>query len=227
MPNPTLHPHPMRIHSSSPALRAFFGSCLLALAGCTSVQVLPSSSTRTINLGSSELEANGIAFITPSTTTGREEEKQAVAHVFAESIKRDRDRVRVVALPETLSAINKANLGDLYKRMYDEQRDTGLFQRSMLHRVGELTGSRYIAQIQLQEFSEGSKERFGIFGFRIVETRFARTRLFLTIWDSTDGSIAWEGMEELTYAHERINEEPVTFQKALEHAAKHLITKLP
>ena len=227
MANLRLRPDPMRLLSSFPAVRAFAASCLLALAGCSSVQVLPSSSTRTINLASSQLETHGIAFITPSATTGREEEKQAVAHVFSEAIKREREKVRVVALPETLSAVNKANLGDAYKRMYDEQRDTGLFQRSMLQRVGELTRSRYIAQIQLQEFSEGSKERFGIFGFRIVETRYARTRLFLTIWDSTDGSIAWEGMEELTYAHERINEEPITIQKAVDHAAKHLIDKLP
>jgi hypothetical protein len=97
----------------------------------------------------------------------------------------------------------------------------------MLERVGKLTGSRYIAQIQLQEFQEGSKERWGIFGFRIVETRFARTRLFLTIWDSNDGSIAWEGMEELTFAHERINEEPITFLRSVDRAAQHLIAQLP
>lgn len=227
MANPRLQPDSMRLESSSPAFRAFAASCVLALAGCTSVQVLPSSSARAITLKSGQLEAHGIAFITPSTTTGREEEKQAVAHVFSEAIKRERDKVRVVALPETLSAINKANLGDSYKRMYDEQRDTGLFQRSMLERVGDLTASRYIAQIQLQEFTEGAKERFGIFGFRIVETRYAKTRIFLTVWDSSDGSIAWEGMEELTYSHERVSEEPVTFHKAVDHAAKHLIARLP
>lgn len=202
-------------------------SCGLALAGCSFTQVLPSSSTRAITLSPGQLESHGIAFITPSTTTGREEEKQAVAHVFGEAIKRERGNVKVVALPEALSAINKANLGDAYKRMYDDHRDTGLFERAMLERVGKLTGSRYIAQIKLQEFTEGAKERFGVFGFRIVETRYARTRIFLTVWDSNDGSIAWEGMEELTYAHERITEEPVTFHKSVDRAAQHLIARLP
>jgi hypothetical protein len=219
---------PMRLQSLSSILRGIvLLSCGLALGGCSTTQVLPSSSTRSISLAPGHLEAHGIAFITPSTTTGREEEKQAVAHVFGEAIKRERSKVRVVALPEALSAINKANLGDAYKRMYDDHRDTGLFERAMLERVGKLTGSRYIAQIKLQEFTEGSKERFGIFGFRIVETRYARTRLFLTVWDSNDGSIAWEGMEELTYAHERINEEPVTFHRSVDRAAQHLIARLP
>jgi hypothetical protein len=210
-----------------PILRILALSAALALAGCNHVQVFPASNARAISLGAGQLESGGIAFITPSTTTGREEEKQAVAHVFGETIKRERGAVRVVALPETLSAINKADLADSYKRMYDEQRDTGLFQRGVLARIGEVTGSRYIAQIKLQEFTEGAKERFGAFGLRIIETRYARVRVFLQIWDSRDGSIAWEGMQELTYAHERFDEEPVTFQKAVDRAAHHLIARLP
>lgn len=208
--------------------RAFAAPLLaLALSGCSGVQVFPNSQSRSISLAPGQLEAHGIAFITPSTATGREEEKQAVAHVFGETIKRERGGVRVVALPESLSAINRADLADAYKRMYEEHRDTGLFQRTMLRRVGELTGSRYIAQLKLQEFTEGAKERFGALGFRILETRYARVRVFLQIWDSQDGSIAWEGMEELTYAHERINEEPVTFQTAVDRAARHLVARLP
>jgi hypothetical protein len=202
-------------------------ACAIALSGCTTVQVYNTSQSRSISLGAGQLEAQGIAFITPSTATGREEEKQAVAFVFAEVLKRERPGVKVVSLPESLSAVNQANLGDSYKRMYDDYRDTGLFKRETLGEVGRITGSRYIAQIKLQEFSEGAKERFGTMGFRIVETRLARVRIFLQIWDSRDGSIVWEGMEEIVYSHERINEEPVTFQRAADHAAQYLTRRLP
>jgi len=197
------------------------------LSGCSSVQVFNTSQSRSISLNTGELEAQGIAFITPSAATGREEEKQAVAFVFAEAMKRERPEVKVVSLPEALSAVNKANLGDSYKRMYDDYRDTGLFKRETLEQVGQIAGSRYIAQIKLQEFNEGAKERFGTFGLRIVETRYARMRLFLQIWDSRDGAIVWEGMEEIIYSHERINEDPVTFQRAADRAAQHLISRLP
>jgi uncharacterized protein (DUF1800 family) len=208
-------------------LRAMAGVCVITLAGCVGVQVHPASNVRAISLSAGQLEAHGIAFITPTTTTGREEEKQAVAHVFGETFKRERRAVRTVALPETLSAINKADLADPYKRMYDEQRDTGVFQRAMLAHVGRITGTRYIAQIKLQEFTEGAKERFSLFSLRLIETSYARVRVFLQIWDSRDGSIAWEGMQELTYAHERISEEPVTFQKVVDHAALRLVSRLP
>jgi len=180
-----------------------------------------------ISLGSSQLESHGIAFITPSAATGQEEEKQAVAFVFAEVLKRQRERVRVVALAESLNAINKAGLADAYKRMYDDYRDTGLLKRDILEQLGQATGSRYIAQIKLQGFWQGAKERFGILGLRIIETRFASVRIFFQIWDSRDGTIAWEGMQEILYARDRINEQPVTFRTAVEHAAEELMARLP
>jgi len=200
---------------------------LAGLAGCFGVQVFPTAQERVISLGSSQLESHGIAFITPSAATGQEEEKQAVAFVFAEVLKRQRERVRVVALAESLNAINKAGLADAYKRMYDDYRDTGLLKRDILEQLGQATGSRYIAQIKLQGFWQGAKERFGFLGLRIIETRFASVRIFLQIWDSRDGTIAWEGMQEILYARDRVSEEPVTFRAAVERAAEELVARLP
>lgn len=205
---------------------ALLAAALLA-AGCESVQVFPTSRSYAISLAAGQLESGGIVFITPSTATGREEEKQAIALVFADVMKRLRPGVHVVPLPDALSAVNRANLAEVYKGMYDDYRDTGLFKRSTLAEVGRVTATRYIAQIKLQSFEQGAKERFGIFGFRIVETRYARVRAFLQIWDSRDGTIVWEGMDEVLYSHERVNEEPVTFQQAMGRSAENLIARLP
>ncbi len=205
---------------------AVFAS-LLVLAGCFGTQVFPTSHERGISLRAGDLEASGIAFITPSAATGQEEEKQAVALVFAEVIKQERPRVRVVALAESLNAINRAGLADDYKRMYDDYRDTGLFKRDILKQVGDAAGVRYIAQIKLQRFDQGAKERFGFLGLRIVETRFANVRLFLQIWDSRDGTIAWEAMQEIFYAQDRVSEEQVTLRTTIERTARDLTAKLP
>ncbi len=201
--------------------------CLVSLAGCFGKQVFPTSEERAISLRAGDLERDGMAFITPSTATGQEEEKQAVALVFAEVLQMERSAVRVVPLSYTLGAVNRNGLADAYKRMYDEYRDTGLFSRDMLKRVSTATGARYIAQIKLQGFQQGAKERFGIFGLRIVETRFANVRLFLQIWDSNDGSIAWEGMQEMVYSRDRIREEPITMHTAIAEAARNILKRLP
>jgi hypothetical protein len=199
----------------------------LLSAGCATVQVFPATQQQRITLAAGDLEKAGVAFITPSTVTGQEEEKQAVALIFAHVLRDERPGMHVVTLAEALSAINKAGLSDDYKRMYEEYRDTGLFKSAMLKRIGELAGVRYVAQIKLQGFTQGAKERFGAFGFRLVETRYANVRMFLQIWDSEDGTIAWEGIQETLYSREGINEKPITLQIAVERAARNLVKTLP
>ncbi|MBI4195138.1 MAG: hypothetical protein HY526_08670 [Betaproteobacteria bacterium] len=200
---------------------------ILGLAGCFTPQIFPTLQERAISLQRGDLEAAGVGFITPSTATGQEEEKQAVALIFAEALKRERPRTRVVALAETLGAINKAGLAEAYKRMYDDYRDTGLFKRDILQQVGAITGVRYLAQLKLQRFDQGEKERFGALGFRIVETKYARVRLFFQIWDTRDGTIAWEGMQEMFYAQDMVAEEPITLHTMIERTARDLIARLP
>jgi hypothetical protein len=205
---------------------ALAGACI-ALAGCSTTQIYPTLQEQRISLQAGELEAGGIAFITPSTVTGQEQEKQAVALSFAEVFKQERPRLRVATLAETLGAVNKAGLADTYRRMYDDYRDTGLFQAEALRRVAEATGVRYLAQLKLQGFEQGSRDRFGILGIRIVETKYAHIRLFLQIWDSRSGGIAWEGVQELRHSRDTMSEQPVMQRTVLERTARDLVARLP
>lgn len=201
---------------------------VLAMSGCsTAPHFYPTLQEQVISLRKGDLDGSGIAFITPSTVTGQEQEKQAVALTFADVMKRERPALKVVSLAETLGAVNKAGLTDAYRRMYEDYRETGLFAAEDLRRVGAATGSRFLAQLKLQGFSQGSKNRFGILGLRLVETQYADVRLYLQIWDSRDGSIAWEAMQELRIALDSTSEEPVMLRKLLERSAHDLIAKLP
>jgi hypothetical protein len=201
---------------------------LVGLAGCTSGPLYyPTLQDQVISLSKGDLEAAGIAFITPSTVTGQEQEKEAVALTFADVLKSERPALKVSTLAETLGAVNKAGLADTYKRMYAEYRDTGLFSAEALRRVGAATGARYIAQLKLQGFNQSSKNRLGLLGLRLVETQHADVRLFFQIWDSRDGSIAWEAMQELRIARESMTEEPLMLRKVLEHSAREVIARLP
>jgi len=199
----------------------------VALAGCYGTQIYPVLQEQRISLARGDLEAGGVAFITPSTVTGQEQETQAVALVFADVLKRERPGLRVVTLAETLGAVNRAGLADAYKHMYNDYRDTGLFSAQVLRKVGGATGARYMAQLKLQGFEQGSRDRFGILGIRIVETKYAHIRLFLQIWDSRESTIAWEGMQEMRQAADTMTEEPVMLRTVLERTARDLIARLP
>jgi len=198
------------------------------LAGCSTPAVYyPKVHQQVISLRKGDLENAGIAFITPSTVTGQEQEKEAVALTFADVLKTERPALKISTLAETLGAVNKAGFSEGYKRMYEDYRDTGLFPAEALRRIGSATGVRYVAQLKLQNFNESYKGRFGFLGLRLVDTQYADLRLFFQIWDTRDGSIAWEAMQELRIARESSSEEPLMLRRLVEHSAQELIAKLP
>ena len=206
--------------------RALLLALLLALGGC-GTHYFPRQQEQIVSLRPGDLEASGIAFITPSTVTGQEQEKQSIALIVANVLKGERPKLRVITLAETLGAVNQAGLTDAYKRIYDDYRDTGLFSGEVLKRVGAATGTRYIAQLKLQGFRQESKNRWGTLGFRIVETHIGDIRLTFQIWDASNGTIAWEGMQEMRLSRDSVTDAPVMLSGLLERAAGDLIAKLP
>lgn len=200
---------------------------LVLNTGCARHQIHASVKFENIALTADELEGYGLGFITPSTVTGREQDIQSLAFIFSRVLEEDRPQIHVVGLPETLSAINQANLADEYKQMYIDYSDTGIFKHSLLKRVGSVAGVRYLAQLKLSGFEQGAKGRFGMLGWRMIQTKQANIRLFLQVWDSENGAIVWEGTEELMYSNDSFSERPVTFQLVVEEVARNLLSKLP
>lgn len=206
--------------------------CFLAImtlwlgSGCAP-QVYSKVSHKDFSLSPELLKENGIAFITPSTVTGQEEEKQAVAFVFADTLKRERPDLQVVTLPETLSAINRAGLADAYHQMYRDYRDTGIFKRDILKKIADQTATRYLCQLKLAGFRQGSSGRFGVFGLRLVETKYAALRLFFQIWDAETGEIVWEAVDEMNWSEDSLIEKTISLQTVIEDAAKKIVSDLP
>ncbi|MDD5168942.1 MAG: hypothetical protein PHN75_09000 [Syntrophales bacterium] len=200
---------------------------LVMIGGCFLPQVSDTTQKLIISLQPNDLQKNGVAFITPSTATGQEEEKQAIALIFTDVMKKDRPQIRCLTLAETLNAINKAGLADEYKRMFADYRDTGIFSRDVLRKVGAATGTKFVAQIKLMSFSQGSDGRLSAFGVRLVETKNAHLRLFFQIWDTESGTIVWEAVQEMHYAVDAITEKAVTQKIIVDKAAKDFVSQLP
>lgn len=212
--------------SRMPLALAILVLASLVLVGCTP-QISSKASHNQLSLKAHELQEGGIAFITPSTVTGQEEEKQAVAFVFASTLINERPDLTIIPLSETLSTINRAGLTNEYKQMFQEYKDTGIFSKQTLSRIAEASGVRYLAQLKLAGFSQRSVNRFGIFGLRMIETKSATVRLFFQLWDGSVGVITWEGVQELNWSEEKISESPITLQTIMDKAAKDIAARLP
>ena len=215
----------------SPLYHVRLWSTVAAVAVCLSCATVPqtykSFHHRSYTLMPQDLQSSGVAFITPSTVTGQEEEKQAVASLFTEVLSKKRPDIPLMTLPQTLSAVNQAKIAVNYKDMFEDYRNTGLFNLDSLRDVGKATNKRYLAQLKLSGFSQWSDGRLGVFGLRLVKTQTARLRLVFQIWDSHDGSIAWEAMEELEYSEDTMMERTVTLRTIMEKAATDLVDCLP
>ena len=206
----------------------------LGLTGCANQnlaartqQNVPTTQVLVINLSSEDLRKGGLAIITPSSATGQEEDRQALALAFTEVLLNVRPDLRVVSLPQTLSAINRAGFTREYRQMFEDYRLAGIFDNEALQKVASVTGARYVAQLKLGAFRQESKDRFGMLGLRMLQTKTSTIRLFLQIWDSTYGSVAWEGAQESTLSHESMAEEYVSMKSIVQESARDLLKRLP
>ena len=197
------------------------------LSGCAvTTQSYPTTLVQSVNLEPQALKTAGIAFITPGTVTGQEEDKQGLALAFTDALKQARPDLRIVSLPETLGIINREGLAEEYKRMYEDSRLTGIFNRDTLRKISHQTGVRYIAQLKLGGFTQTTQSLWGFLGFNLSITEITTLRLFLQIWDGENGTIVWEGSQELTLSSNQIKQSPVSFKDTVEQSARELITRL-
>jgi len=221
-------PQKNNFRSWSP-LRILTASVLLAgvlVSGCIK-QIDADVQAHNVSLEKNQLETHGIAFITPSSVTGQEEDRQSLALIFADTMARKRSNIPILTLSETIGSVNRNGLAADYKAMFEEYHFTGIFKRETLEKIGQMTGSRYLAQLKLANFVQSSRSRLSFLGLRIFQTNSGNVRLFLSIWDSWDGSIVWEGMEEVNFAYDTAKEKPISFKKVVEEAAERLVARLP
>ncbi|MFI4939350.1 MAG: hypothetical protein ACHP7O_03235 [Burkholderiales bacterium] len=199
----------------------------MLLSACATDQVHPTTQILNISLEPRILKETGIAFITPTSVTGQEEDKQALALAFTEALKKARPNLHIVSLPETLSAVNRAGLASEYRKMFEDYRMTGIFSRDTLQKVYRITGARYLAHLKLSGFRQESRDRLGFIGLRLMETKTTYMRVYLQIWDGENGSIAWEGAQELTSSQDSVTEDFISFKVAVEQSANGIIPNLP
>lgn len=218
---------PITSTSGSQLLRLITVCLLSGLLTACATQNSSTAQHTSRNLAPTDLESYGIAFVSPATVTGREEDKQAVAFIVAKVLQSERPKIKVVPLPDTLGAINQAGLAAPYKQMLENYQSTGLFDRSTLGKISDAVSARYLMQLNLSSFNQGSHGRFSLFGYRLFQTKFANIRIFIQIWDSATGAIVWEGVEELTLAEDTSAQKVINFTSAVEASARTLIKLLP
>lgn len=172
------------------------------------------------------LDDAGIGVLTPAAPTGQESDKQALGDSLSSALRHELGTEHVLGLAEMLSAINKAGLAGAYAHALSDYAGTGILDRDAVRAIGEASGVRYLAKLNLGNFNQSSDKRLSIAGIRMFDTWRATIRVHLEVWDSHTGEIAWQGNDELVYAREGVKERPVTFRQVADFAATNLVQKV-
>ncbi len=212
---------------STMVLRSMLFAGFLIICGCSINQRHSDPHHTLLGLSADDLRSCCVAMITPSSVTGQEEDRQALALSFAAALQKHRPDIQFLGLPQTLSAINQNGTADIYRAMYDEYQNTGIFNHQALAQLSKATNCRYILQLKLADFRQSSDGRFGVLGLRVLTTRQSNLRLFAQIWDSQTGAIVWEASDELSMATEAFRQINITFTDIVEAGSAELISTLP
>ena len=206
--------------------QAFLLFVFFTLIGCTT-QFRSSIEHNVHILKKDKLKEYGMSFITPTTITGMEQDKQYLALTFSHELKKLRPELTIGDLSTALGLINQTDLAEDYKKMYDDYAATGIFNKKILKKIGVITKNRYLCQLILGHFESKAQGRLGLLGLSITDTESANLRLFVQVWDSQAGIIVWEAAQELNFAYDTMDEKPVTFEQMIKFAANDVAKVLP
>jgi hypothetical protein len=174
--------------------------------------------------------AGGLAILTPTADSAHEADRETVAATFTKTLTELRPELAPIPLTRTLSAINAAGLADAYGRMYANYKETGLLDVTLLRKIGPAVGARYLVQLKLGTYDQGSASGglFSFMGVSLLRQQTGDVRISLEIWDSVDGTMVWEKSDEKSQKKRSlILTRTVNMDDVVESVAKDLVKQLP
>ena len=98
--------------------------------------------------------------------------------------------------------------------------------KGMLKQIGELKGVKYVVQLKLASFTQNNRDRFEVFGMRIIETKESRPAAGIADLEHQRRLDRWETVEELSYAQDTVFSGSVPMRTAIEEVLENFVSHL-
>lgn len=171
---------------------------------------------------------DGVALI--SANGGMEhgvEFRKLLVDLVDQVIRKDREDLRLVSYWEVLSAVNRHDLNAEYSAMMKEYAITGVLDRNVLKKVGDIVGVKHFIHPRLVTFVQRKEGRLSLAGLSMIKTHESMVKLYIEVWDTETGNIDWVGIGEANMAHEHYKARPIPFEDVVVIAIKNVIEKMP
>lgn len=203
----------------------------LFLVSCSSVPIVQSnhSAMEPFRNPGHVVLGNGdaIALLTVVGGDSKQEQKTLLVDFVSEAIKKRNPEARVVPYWEGLNVINSEGYTADYAEMMHEYSTTGILNKRILGKFGEILGVKYFIQPKLTDFSQGQSTRFSLLGLTLFKTHESQIKLYFEVWEAKTGKIVWIGSTEANMASENYASRPIPFEEIARYAVDNLVLKMP
>ena len=170
---------------------------------------------------------DAIALLTVMGGDRGQEQKTLLVDFVSESIKKRNPAAKVVPYWEGLNIINSEGFTADYALMMNEYSTTGILNRRILSKFGEILGVTYFIQPKLTDFKQHQSTRFSLLGLTLFKTHESQIKLYFEVWEAKTGRIVWVGSTEANMASENYKARPVPFEEIARYAVDNLVLKMP
>lgn len=203
--------HPFRFRSW---LGAGLGLLILFTTGCAGSvygwTVRTSSTALAPSSGPVNHGRETVAVLTPLSSSLRGNEA-GLGQYLGDVIRQVAPTWTVIDERQALNLINKHGLSGEYAQMRSDAEQSHILNRTVLQKIGEVLGARYVFQPRLAYFSQTMTDRWSLafIDVLISQTRSALMRLSLQLWDAKSGELIWSSMAETSLQSEAVSKDPV------------------
>lgn len=153
--------------------------------------------------------------------------RETLAGILYTALIKYSDGPRFLSLDTIQSGINKKEIWNDFRLMYNEYHETAVLRIDLLSKIGSAVGARFVIMPRLLRFQSETFDRATIVGIAFLRTRQSSVDIHAQIWDTVTGEVVWEGASEGTIASEVVRGRPASFMAVAENACESLASKMP
>jgi hypothetical protein len=170
---------------------------------------------------------DAIALLTVMGSERGQEQKTLLVDFVSESINKRSPGSKVLPYWEGLNIINSEGYTADYAQMMNEYAQTGILNKRILSKFGEVLNVKYFIQPKLVDFSQHQSTRFSLLGLTLFKTHESQIKLYFEVWEAKTGRIVWVGSTEANMASENYAAVPIPFEEIARYAVDNLVLKMP
>lgn len=183
------------------------------------------------------------------TSTGQEQHRYAVSDSLARALEENEKgsvissfldfgsksnkasvpnaNLEVLSFSDLANHLNENGLSQKLAEMKQFYQENGMFRKSCLDFLAKKIKADYLILPSLIDVRRWGTGRFSMFGLKIINTQVVSGVVSMEIWDVRTGHKVFGATSDMTIAGERITEQPISIEEALERAWLGIIQELP